>query len=45
MLSLVRFEHGFEDPHTAVLELDANGLGIHDGRILGQRIPEACEHQ
>src|SRR5688572_9898394 len=45
LLSLVWFEHRFEHPDTTVLELDANGLGIHDGRILGQGIPEACEHQ
>ena len=26
----------FEDPHPIVLQLDVNGLGVDDGRVLGR---------
>src|SRR5215204_3687893 len=45
LLSLPRLQDRFEDPHSIVLQLDVNGLGIYDGRVLGRSDSAASEYQ
>ena len=45
LLLLSGLKDRFEDPDSVVLQLDVNGLGVDDGRVLRRSDPGAGEHQ